>query len=283
MDENDIVAEIVMERMVHRGSFLLLEGATDLKRFRPFVDQELCSMVICNSVQKAFRAMKLLKKRSFKGALAVLDRDFNSIRGIFADWGDIIRSENHDLDLDWIHTEAVIRYLAEVGDEEKILNKGGVHVIVDEIHKTLRPVSTARYLGVTRLFRFKTSGVDVGKFFVCGEDICAEYCNELATAGYVDFSIIDWMIIEIKKEMKFPKEDRQMNNGHDFSSALGKMLRSEIGCRKTPHTWGSEVETHIRLSFRDEDFLSLSVFRDIVEWENRNYPYKVLSSRLRLT
>jgi hypothetical protein len=36
MDEYDIAQEVRLERKVHKGSFLLVEGITDIKRFGPW-------------------------------------------------------------------------------------------------------------------------------------------------------------------------------------------------------------------------------------------------------
>jgi len=71
----------------------------------------------------------------------------------------------------------------------------------------------------------------------------------------------------------------QLTNGHDFYCALGACLRTELGRRRVPQTWGSEVEMHIRLTFRDEDFRATSIFRQLREWEKRNVPYGVVHDR----
>ena len=40
MDEYDIAEEVRLERKVHRGSFLLVEGITYIRRFGPFIDEK---------------------------------------------------------------------------------------------------------------------------------------------------------------------------------------------------------------------------------------------------
>lgn len=280
MDEYDIAQEIVMERMVHKGSFLVLEGKTDIKRFRPFIEVDQCSMVNCQSVRKATRAMALLKGRQFAGALAVIDADFSRVLGEEQSEEDIVVSEFHDLDLDWINTAALEKYLNEVADDHRVALKGGSAEIVNKIHTGLRPVSAGRYLNRKRVFNFKTSGINVGKFFCSDADLCQDYAEALAAEGYVQSSQVDWIVIEIRSEMEVPKDDWQMTNGHDFCGALGAMLQSEIGNRKIPQTWASEVESHIRLAFDKADFQSLKIFDDIMAWEKRNNGYQVVQKNL---
>lgn len=281
MDERDIAQEVVMERMVHKGSFVLLEGKTDIKRFRPFLASNECSMVSCNSVLKAIRALEILIRRGIKGVISIIDADFSRVLGHDLTTPNTIVSENHDLDLDWINTRSLSRYLDEVADEAKVASLGGNDAIISEIHVTLRPVSAARFLNRKRVFSFKTSGIDVAKFYSHGNDICSDYVCALIAAGYVDVSQKDWIELEIRAEMNRPKEDWQMTNGHDFCAALGAMLLSDIGNRKVPQCWASEIETHIRLAFDKDDFLSLRLFQSVSAWEDANIDFRVLNPTLK--
>jgi hypothetical protein len=280
MDARDIAQEVVMERMVHKGSFVLLEGKTDIKRFRPFLASNECSMVSCNSVLKAIDVLKILIQRGINGVISIIDADFSRVRGHDRTTPNTIVSENHDLDLDWINTRSLSRYLDEVADDAKVASLGGKNAIVAAIHATLRPVSAARLLNKKGVFRFRTSGIDVAEFYSHGNDICADYVLALIAAGYVDASQKDWIELEIRSEMNRPKEDWQMTNGHDFCAALGAMLLSDIGNRKVPQCWSSEIETHIRLAFDKDDFLSLRLFQSVSSWEDANIGFRVLSPTL---
>lgn len=280
MDERDIAQEVVMERMVHKGSFILLEGKTDVKRFRPYLCADECSMVSCHSVRKVTGALRRLLNRNVSGVLAVIDADFSRLQGINLENENTVVSENHDLDLDWINTSCLGRYLDEVGDEVKITAKGGCAALVRDVHKTLQPVSTARFFEAKRVFTFRTSGIDVGRFYKHGEDITGDYIDALVAAGYVDVSRRDWIEIEIKSEIRSPKNEWQMTNGHDFCGAIGSMLRADIGSRKAQQCFASEIETHVRLTFNKDDFHSLDIVPKIISWEQRNPGYRILSPSL---
>ena len=72
----------------------------------------------------------------------------------------------------------------------------------------------------------------------------------------------------------------QLTNGHDFHSALGACLRSELASRRPQQTWASEVELHLRLSFTDDEFRASEIYRQIRMWIRDNPPYRILSPRL---
>jgi hypothetical protein len=280
MDERDIAQEVVMERMVHKGSFILLEGKTDVKRFRPYLCADECSIVSCHSVRKATGALRRLVDRNVSGVLAVIDADFSRVQGITLENANTVVSENHDLDLDWINTGSFERYLNEVGHEAKIIALGGCDAIVRDVHETLQSVSTGRLLNAKRVFNFKTSGIDVGKFYKHGQDITGDYVDALVDAGYVDVTRRDWIELEINSEKNTQKDEWQMTNGHDFCAAIGSMLRGDIGSRKAQQCFASEIETHIRLTFNKDDFLSLSIAAGIISWEEQNPGYRVLAPAL---
>src|SRR6266446_3526644 len=124
MDEFDIVQEIRFERQVHRGSFLLLEGSEDLKRFTRFTDEHLCSTMNCFGRSNLINAIKLLYEDGFAGALGLADADFDRLTGSLETHEGVIYSDSHDFDMDWACEQTLHRYLEEVGDPDKCVAAG---------------------------------------------------------------------------------------------------------------------------------------------------------------
>ncbi len=163
MDEHDIAREVQMERMVHSGSFLVLEGIQDVKRFKPFIDEAQCSIVCAHSAKKATLALRLLERKGLKGVVGVIDADFHRILGTLRPSPNLIYSLHHDLDLDWVSISVLERYLAEVGDEASVRAHGGPRKIFHEILDVIKPISCARLLNAKRVFKFKVSNVEAGR------------------------------------------------------------------------------------------------------------------------
>ena len=133
MDKYDIAQEVRLERKVHKGSFLLLEGDTDIKRFSTFVDDGACSFVNCYGRRKAIGAIELLYDEGFAGAVAVIDADFDRVTGHLLAHEGLVYSASHDLDLDWATPTVVNKYLCEVGDVAKLSQHGSVADLMAEI------------------------------------------------------------------------------------------------------------------------------------------------------
>ena len=144
MDEFDIVQEIRFERQVHKGSFLLLEGAEDLKRFTRFTDEKLCSTVNCFGRSNLINAIKLLYEDGFAGALGLADADFDRLTGSLETHEGLIYSDAHDFDMDWACQQTLHRYLQEVGDPGKCMAAGNAPGIAAMVFGAVKPLSILR-------------------------------------------------------------------------------------------------------------------------------------------
>jgi hypothetical protein len=280
MDEYDIAEEVRLERKVHRGSFLLVEGITDIKRFGPFIDEKECSLVNCYGRRKAIEAVKILYDEGFPGALGAVDADFDRVDNQLEQHEGLVYSESHDFDLDWAQPTVLGKYLNQVADNEKKKIHGSASEIFTKILQALKPVSVARLLNHRKRIGFRLSHIDVSACF-------RNFAVNLD--GYVDL-IFEGCVAseqgrkELKEQISRATNQRydlyQLTNGHDFHSALGECLRSELASRRPQQTWASEVELHLRLVFTDDEFRASEIYRQIRMWIRDNPPYRVLSSRL---
>ena len=104
--------------------------------------------------------------------------------------------------------------------------------------------------------------------------------------GYVDLVFAGRPVVQSLKDdltkiavvtSRHEYDLRQLTNGHDFHCALGASLRSELGARRAAHTWGSEVEMHLRLAFGDKDFKEFGSTQPSVHGFMRTRPTRSLT------
>ena len=67
----------------------------------------------------------------------------------------------------------------------------------------------------------------------------------------------------------------QLANGHDVSAILGIALRKIFGKRRESHTWASEIEAGLRLTFSREDLSQTKIFQIMKKWEFENKSYRI--------
>ena len=275
-----IACQVRMERQAHKGSFLLLEGQTDISRFSLFVDKELCSIVNCHGKPNLIEAIEILYDEGFLGALGLADADFDRLLNELKQHEGLIFSEYHDFDLDFAGEEILERYLSHVCHAEKVSEHGSVADIHEKIMKSIYPASVAKLMNRTRQIKLRLSGISVG------------YC--LSGFNFEFEKYVDEVFIrnpdksaektEFKKKItsgcKVSHDLFQVTNGHDFHEALGAIIRSLMSNRRLEQTRGSEVGVHLRMLLTEELFRRRSLFELICEWERDNSPYVILDKRL---
>jgi hypothetical protein len=280
MDEFDIVQEIRFERQVHKGSFLLLEGPEDLRRFTRFTDGKLCSTVNCFGRSNLINAIKLLYEDGFAGALGLADADFDRLTGSLEVHEGVIYSDAHDFDMDWACEHTLHRYLQEVSDPDKCAAVGNAPGVAAMIFKATKPLSLLRYLNHHQGLRYKLSDIrhsEVVNHGVIDIDLLVEHVSRGAFSAADKKATLGQLV---KGHLESQHNLLQITNGHDFLALLGLALRDKLGKRLPPHTWKSEVQIHFRLAHSEEDFVRSGVFKAILEWQHENQPYIVLKPHL---
>ncbi|WLF96470.1 DUF4435 domain-containing protein [Brucella intermedia] len=281
MTADDIAEEIRMERMVHSGSFLLVEGKTDVDRLSDFIDGEACSIVNCWGRRKAINALRKMTGRKRSGVVVMIDADFDRINGCLLKDPSVIYSTRHDFDMDWLDERRLEKYLRQVGDSMKVNGEGGAWAVLEKILQGLKRISAARYLNDTKKIPFKVSNIRASDHFDNFNVNLDSYVDALTDGSDLSVNEVEALKKQIEETSKLQFDLMQFTNGHDVHCALGKSLQSNLGSRKGAHTFGSEVELHIRLIYSEHDFLESDVFRNLTAWEARNQNFKVLRQELR--
>jgi len=223
----------------------------------------------------------MLYDEGFLGALAVIDADFDRITGNLDQHEGLIYSQNHDLDLDWARPEVIARYLAEVGEKTKCDLHGSPGEIIEKILVGLKPISVARLLNHCKHITYKLSDIDISACFAnFSVDIDGYVASIFQNRPPVPIAKKEALKQQIARAAGKEYDLYQLTNGHDFHCALGASLRHDLGSRRHFHTWGSEVEKHLRLTLNDSDFKRLLVYGAICEWVRKNPPFKILQAQL---
>lgn len=277
-----IARYIRMERQDDNSkSILLVEGKTDIKRFKQYVDETKCILVNCWGRPNVLEAMSLLQQKPPAGIAALVDADFDRMLNRLPRDARVIFSERHDFDLDWITADLLEVYLEQVGDEQKVSAHGGAAAIFQKIIEGLRPISAARYLNATRAIPHKVSGLNAGDYFLAFAVDVDRYLDDLAAPANAGEREKQQLKDAVERTAKGNHDLLQFTNGHDFHCALGSSLRSDLGERKEAQTYGSECEMHFRLVFSTEQFKQTALYKELLCWEDKNKGFLVLRAALR--
>ncbi|MBB5054420.1 hypothetical protein HNQ36_004422 [Afipia massiliensis] len=279
IDAYDIAQQVRQERQVHKGSFLLLEGLTDIRRFEKFVDKDKNQTINCFGRENLIGAIELLYDEAFPGALGLADADFDRVNNSLKEHEGIIYSDSHDFDMDCAATTCLQAYLNETGDVEKCEAIGTTEVIRQMIAERVKPLSVLRLVNVTQQFRYNLQWLDHDKFIIGNQLDQDVLINEVSQGAFAQNKPVLTMLVSQHSAIDY--DLAQITCGHDFYACLGLALRQQLGARKIPQSWRREVEMHFRLAFNDVHFAETNLLKRILEWERENKPYIILAARFR--
>ena len=279
VDEKAVAGEIYLLRASGNKTILIVEGDSDSKFFRSYVDVSSCEIVISRGRDNALKALHHLKERKYLGVLAVIDRDYDDFLGIIHNCEDIIVNSEHDIEIMMVKSPAFEKLLVELGSAAKLseIQKNGV---------TPREIvaSAAHGLGVIRLFS-KKRGVNL-KFeslsysFVESDLTMSDEEMIVAVKNHSrKFDLDHGEVLEQLAEWRQKEHDRwMMCCGHDVTALIARGVRSLFGTNSSKAHTAEDIESRLRLAFGEAQFRVTQLFQDIRSWETRNVPYIVLAA-----
>src|SRR6056297_2104977 len=73
---DDIANSARMMRTQYRGSIMIIEGSTDMRLYKRFVDDRKCRLIPANGKENAIKVIEILERSGFEGILTIVDADF---------------------------------------------------------------------------------------------------------------------------------------------------------------------------------------------------------------
>ena len=120
IDEKSIVSEILLLRSQFRGSILLVEGQGDVLLYGKFVSKTECQVINAFNRSNVEGALYILHDRDIGGVLGIVDRDYEEASGRGGKGGNVVYTEENDVEMMILCSPALEIVLAEYGSRTKI-------------------------------------------------------------------------------------------------------------------------------------------------------------------
>lgn len=278
-----VANEVRMLRTQHKGSLLIVEGASDKRAFRDLTDKTACQIVISHGKENALAAMQMLESGECKGVLAILDADFSRPDNTWLSSQNILLTDLHDIECMMIASPAFIKVVREFADPDRVedFEKAVGCELAELLAKNATPLGYLRWVSLRERLdlRFedlsfhkfvdrKTLEVDVSKLVQVVKDHSQRH--EISTSN----------LEESIKRAADPKHDPwQVCCGHDLLEILSFALRSTIASRSAHDVKREIMERDLRLAYQDTYFQQSKLVRLIHEWETANGACRILPSQ----
>lgn len=274
-----IANTVRLTRSLHKGSFLILEGDTDVRVFKRFVDETNCKVIPAHGKDHAIDVLDILEKENFKGLLVIVDADFWHLDGFKPDNVNLLLTDTHDLETMILSASEVLdKILSEFGSDKKmkLIAKPVINLVLECASPIgfLRWISSPSKDNLNLKFRGLAfeSFVDKAKLHININKFIEDVRNH---SGDVDINekAIKNKIKSLKKENLDPW---QVCSGHDMVQILAIGLRFVFGNRKSKTLTAEILEGMLRVAYEYSHFRLSRLHQSIKKWEKVNLSFKVL-------
>lgn len=274
-----ISVQVRLERAVHKGSFLLVEGDTDARLYLPFIDGKQCSIINCVNRNNVENAILILDEMGFKGALGIVDGDFAEIANDNLPSPNLVRTHGNDAEVMIVSSAALDKVLLHYGSAQKIAqaNQANGLTVRELIAVEAAKVGIMRVAAKRRGWSIKFRNMN--------------YSFSSNTSIEIDEHTVSIHVLARTGQQAPPAEEfrsacdevralgvpmMQLVNGHDFVRVLARALKRELGTYNAFENDPVELEKVLRIAYERQHFEGGNLYRDIRLWEAANEPYIVL-------
>lgn len=281
----DVAAQIKLERAVHAGSFLLVEGSSDSRLLKRFIDVTQCSVTVCHGRENVLAVISILEKDGFCGILGVADADFSPLTGETIANNNVCLTDHNDVECMIIASKTWDHVLREFGSSEKIdqCEKEYGKPSRDIVYEQVAFLGSIRLCAKTHSWPLKFD--DMKYHFTSNTSI--EIDRDRTAAHIVARSKLTSplepkLVVELAtSEMNKVQDYRVLCSGHDACHLLARALRRHFGSYNgfDGDKGLKDLGRVLRLSYEWEDFASSRLYHCMSCWERRNPPFRIFSDR----
>lgn len=282
IDGHGIANEIRLSRNGFFGSYLLVEGLSDQKVMSNFCEKDVCKIIPCYSKSNLIDATNELERTKCSGIIALADRDYCDILGYPTVNGDVIYTDENDMELTILHSPALDECLKEFGSKDKIdkITKSKNYSVVELICESASVIGAIRLLSQLEKWNLIFNNLKLkykkGNSFYLDKKKTVNYVLGKNQQWKID---IDIVMSKVNELMEKSVPLKNYCNGHDCIRILGKALCKEIGSKDSfKDDKGAEnLESTLRLTYKFRHFKLTNMYRDLRKWE-KSTGYSVLIS-----
>lgn len=280
-----IVSNIMMSSDKTK-SFLLVEGYTDLHLFKKLLSCDHCKIHAVGEYKKisakerVIKVLKILKSRGFESFFAIIDADFEHIEGIKYSSSNLFRTETYNTEGLMLKSEALENMLLKNADTHELTKFQLKTDIREKLLTSSKPIGIFRLISEREKLGIPFTDLDFNNL-ICKKTL------EIDKDRLIDFLIVfitsrgssTWRDFEIEEE--YDKLSALLYNswiicnGHDMIEILSIGLKSIFG-KEGDNINSGLLESKLRKSYKLSHFKNTELYLNIVEWEEKNKPFKVL-------
>lgn len=282
LSSSDIANSVRMKKTQFAGSIVIVEGCTDVRFYKKFVDDNDCILEPGYNKDNVIKSVGRLKDED--GILGIIDADYLNLEDEQIEEDNIFSTDMHDIETMIISSPALEDFLYEYTDDQKLnifLKSKGRDNIREVLLECTLYIGYAKWVALKNDLSLKFKGLTFEKFITKMLSLDkSKFLNRLI-ANSKNFKGDKLDMTKKIEKLKNQEHDRlQICCGHDLSSVLLIGLKTKFGLYTVSSLKGvGHLEGALRMCYESYYFKETNLYRNIREWEKENSDYKVLDQK----
>ena len=272
-DPSTLVAEIKMNRMVHEGAFLVVEGADDFRFWKNWKNPD-CDLIDGGGKHNVVGCVRRLDSEKFDGVLGIVDNDYGHLMNEQLNSVNLLATDAHDLECLLCRSTALDKVLNEYGIPSKIHRfekLEGTDVRTGLIKRALI-FGRLRWAALCFQLCINSNEINVPRFV--DSKTWTVDSEELIRVAVKDRSSSADVLKHRLREL--PEADSwYIVRGHDVIEILRIGLKDVLG-DLSASVGVEQISRVLRAGISRKDLQDTLLWKKIRRWESNNQTYPVL-------
>ncbi len=282
-----IVSNIRMYRTKEKNkSFLLVEGESDVGFYKNLIDKKQCKIISLSGKEKLEKAIYILNTQNVQGVVAVIDRDYDEFLGQQIEEENLYCTDTHDVETMILKTGAYERFVNEFGNDTKIeyfeTERG--NSVLEEVLNMANWIGTLRFLNMRCKWGISLKNIKLSQCITDTMELQKEQVIDCTLPTEEKKELRAEIVETLERELKKGHDPWKVSRGHDMASIIGIFFAGykqiSVGNERAKRIDGKDVESAIRLAYREEDFEKTVLYADIKKWQDNNPTWIVLKNKI---
>lgn len=269
LSASDVANEISMSRSSFKGTYLVVEGSTDIRLYGKFVSDGTRLIAACSKNNVAESVAELVR-RGDTAVVGIVDRDMDTLLGKKCR-APVFQTDRRDMETMILCSDALGAVLSEYADREKLAafeeSNGPVR---DVLGRSAASIGALMFISYRRGMNLSFKDLDFDGFVVRGSmgvdvrrmvtTVFSQSMDQMYTVRYISDQV---------RELTSKTDDPwEFARGHDAVSILALGLREVFGSYNASRLGDNALGGALRLAFGHEQFVSTDLYKATSEYSS---------------
>jgi hypothetical protein len=265
LNPHTIANDIRMRRSQFSGSFLVVEGQTDITFFKNLNLSDDCQIILAHNKNMALKVIDILDNDNFSGVIAVVDADYWHLENIKPNSPNVLLTDSHDIETMILQSESLEKNLRVYGSSQKLQN---IQVVRSTMLEASIILGYIRWISLLEELNFKFEGLTFSKFLDKEKlTIDLDRLLEILISRSGSTSSSSDIKYAIDNHKNNDHDPWQVCCGHDLVNVLAIGLRKLWGNTNPQDSTADKLEKSLRLGYEKTFFEETLLFQQIVRWQ----------------